>query len=61
MDINATLTEIRELLAQHDVHGDTDVARLVELVTALDGWLSTGGFLPSPWNARLFTVTRHDG
>lgn len=55
MDPNATLQELIELAEQVNAtpsDGDIDWAdatRLAELVTALDGWLSTGGFLPQRW------------
>jgi hypothetical protein len=53
MDPNATLREIRELLAD-PVPADSGLwgsrlERLAELVEALDGWLSKGGFLPDGW------------
>jgi hypothetical protein len=43
MDPTATLAEIRERL-KHD-----DVARILELFTSLDEWISKGGFLPEQW------------
>lgn len=56
MDPNECLREIRELkmrlLAQDDneePHDPIDVARLLELVEALDGWITAGGFLPEAW------------
>lgn len=49
MDPDLTLTSIREELVTHHLGRDADVARLVELVEALDEWLSTGGFLPAAW------------
>lgn len=48
MDPNATLQEIRELVGNN---GGNDVGRLVELIDALDEWLTNGGFLPSDWKA----------
>jgi hypothetical protein len=48
MDPNATLTEIRALVdANHHVVMDAD--RLAELISALDEWITGGGFLPTPW------------
>lgn len=58
MDPNACLAEIRRLLDQlanlnvKDWEGENQtgkVYRLCELVEALDGWLSKGGFLPHEW------------
>jgi hypothetical protein len=58
MDPNANLKEQLELVEQlqrtmerGDTHFDPeDVARLCELVEALDGWIAGGGFLPERWN-----------
>lgn len=50
MDPDANLEEqlrlVERLLKKMDVH---DALRLVELVEALDGWISNGGFLPKRW------------
>lgn len=56
MDPNANLEEIRELcsvigemqspLDQHIIETSD---RLVELLEAMDEWLSKGGFLPDAW------------
>lgn len=43
MDPNAALAELRDALGM----GDLDRAR--EAFAALDGWLSSGGFLPDDW------------
>lgn len=62
MDPNATLARIRELItAMHVTAGTTRVsafdayanqaAELEELVEALDGWLTNGGFLPTGWRS----------
>lgn len=73
MDPNATLTTIRQILADvdqidrdadrqdeqgaYDVAGDLRAraterrAEVVDYVTALDEWLSAGGFLPDAWTA----------
>ena len=53
MDPNTALTDIRDLIA-HTYTADGPAAedscrRLYELVEALDGWLSNGGFLPDAW------------
>lgn len=59
MDPNATLAELRRMLAdymeaseqatnQGDLN-DEAARRVAELFGALDGWLSAGGFLPNAW------------
>ncbi len=53
MDPDANLREMRRLVRkmvddEYEVDSD-DAMRLVELVQALDEWLSTGGFLPQSW------------
>lgn len=56
MDPEVNLEEQKEL-AKKLLHGERttpedfedDVARLAELVLALDEWLSKGGFLPRAW------------
>ena len=55
MDPNATLEEMRRLM--HAILNEVSTAqedfanaeRLAELVEAMDGWLSRGGFLPRSW------------
>lgn len=58
MDPTANLREqlalaARMIKAYDDPAGNgidqDDTARLAELVTALDGWIRRGGFLPEPW------------
>lgn len=52
MDPNATLAALRELVEvtnDGDPGGSARVARFAELVEALDGWLTNGGFLPEEW------------
>lgn len=54
MDPDAALAEIRDLTAGYDRFGslnDHDTARLIELVQAMDTWMSNEGFLPTDWNA----------
>jgi hypothetical protein len=57
MDPNATLARIREIIATPrnwniwDNANTTDAEELAELVTALDQWISGGGFLPCDWSA----------
>ena len=57
MDPDANLKEQRELSASilKDIFdgerpNTSDVDRLCELVQAMDGWLSNGGFLPLGWS-----------
>ncbi len=57
MDPNAALVTVREQLAafqgltDSDVYSDADwdLDALIESVSALDEWLSRGGFLPTSW------------
>jgi hypothetical protein len=52
MDPNETLKSIRDLAAEilrNDGYDRVAGDRLAEEVTALDKWLSTGGFLPDAW------------
>jgi hypothetical protein len=51
MDVNATLTELRALVARAlRTESDSDAPRIAELVQALDGWITRGGFMPDAWN-----------
>lgn len=49
MDPDATLAEIRNLIANYPTSPIEDVDRLVELFNNLDSWLSNGGFMPRGW------------
>jgi len=53
MDPNANLEEQRAIIDRMlDGKGDYtlgDTLRLAELATALDKWISGGGFLPASW------------
>lgn len=49
MDPNATLAELLTLTDEAADTGEADVARITELVYALDAWLQNGGFLPQRW------------
>jgi hypothetical protein len=52
VDPNTALAQIRDLIAKtYTDEGATldDSRRLYDLVEALDGWLSQGGFLPDAW------------
>lgn len=58
MDPNATLQEIRDLIAA--IQGepmaddiDEKASDLAELFQALDWWLSDGGFVPNAWRKKL--------
>lgn len=57
MDPNATLDDMRRLVAKYDLDGmysaDEILGALVEDIRALDGWLSGGGFFPLPWRKEL--------
>ena len=51
MDIDATLTELRELLAaagENMLTSDQNL-RVLDLFEAMDDWLSGGGYLPDAW------------
>jgi hypothetical protein len=58
MDPNAALHELRLLTNRRlrrdedsdQTNPDHDALRIAELVAALDGWLSSGGFLPDRWS-----------
>jgi hypothetical protein len=51
VDVDACLAELRALVRRsYDEHLDeADRDRVLELVDALDGWMSGGGFLPGDW------------
>jgi hypothetical protein len=53
VDPDTALTEIRDLIAKtYTADGpaaEDSCRRLYDLVEALDGWLSQGGFLPDAW------------
>lgn len=51
MDPNETLRRIRESIAMwHNGGLDTDqISELIEHVSALDLWMSKGGFRPAQW------------
>jgi hypothetical protein len=55
MDPNATLARLRHMVesvqggAYRESEAVANLDELTELVAALDGWLSRGGFLPSDW------------
>lgn len=56
MDPNATLAEIREILARPMyIHGGW---RLAVLVKALEDWLTSGGFLPDEWAPSRIVISR---
>jgi hypothetical protein len=69
MDINALLTELRQLLGKdwHPDHDKSDAAllselhekfaRAEELFQALDGWLTRGGFKPTEWHGAPSSTT----
>lgn len=52
MDPNQTLADLRELVSEADGAKALSSAtgyRFAELFDALDGWIVSGGFLPSDW------------
>lgn len=53
MDPNANLAYIRDLLEEWERNGSqlaaNDWNTLAELISALDGWMSNGGFTPTAW------------
>ena len=50
MDPDAALDTIRELCSRGSANmNGRQVHALIELVEALDDWLTTGGFLPVVW------------
>lgn len=58
MDVNVTLAAMRlACSALMSLPEDSDDYRhfasgLAELTTALDGWISSGGFLPNDWQGK---------
>lgn len=53
MDPNKTLQDLRKAIRRLNdndaVGADGDVRILLDTAEALDGWLSSGGFLPADW------------
>jgi hypothetical protein len=55
MDPNATLDELRDLIAKWQGAGsrgpwtEAQADRTIELAADLDKWISRGGFLPAEW------------
>ncbi len=56
MDPDAALEEllnladlVTSLADDGEWTGDCDILRIAELTQALDGWLTTGGFMPTRW------------
>jgi hypothetical protein len=62
MDPNVTLARIRAIRKELIEGGLSDGAiailgeELSELITALDGWISHGGFLPKAWVYSNYTI-----
>lgn len=49
MDPNANLEEIRRIIRQCTNGVQWDPERLVDLIEALDQWMTKGGFAPKDW------------
>ena len=52
MDPNANIQEqlrLAKSILQQEGANEGDALRLAELVTALDKWITGGGFLPREW------------
>jgi hypothetical protein len=55
MDPNATLAELRDLIAKwqgagsHGAWTEAQADRTIELAADLDRWISKGGFPPAAW------------
>lgn len=49
MDPNAALEELRDLAATYLDDENQDLCDFAISFTALDGWLTRGGFLPNDW------------
>src|SRR5947199_7906771 len=57
MDPNHTLTHIRKTIAESTTAADCGNSHtVVELIEALDQWLSQGGFLPDDWQRNATAV-----
>ncbi|CAB4131449.1 hypothetical protein UFOVP276_204 [uncultured Caudovirales phage] len=62
MDPNETLNQLREsvkdwyanTLPVNSVEAIAELGRVIELVQAMDDWLSKGGFLPNDWGLSAF-------
>lgn len=61
MDVNATLTLLRELVVDQR-HADSDAQaaafgwQAAELFSNLDEWLLQGGYLPRDWESSVTTT-----
>jgi hypothetical protein len=51
MDPNDCLKDMLALAKRYRECDDPQVARLCELVEAIDGWMSRGGFPPERWSS----------
>jgi len=51
MDPNEALETIRNIVTQHygGIARISDYEEMADLIAGLDNWLSTGGFMPAPW------------
>jgi hypothetical protein len=58
MDPNANLDQIRGMVLSYRNGGkwdEPDTTEFIELVAALDDWLSNGGFVPQKWSKQWAT------
>ncbi len=57
MDPNETLSALRgftrDVLNDKYIIGDMPAEDMAELFSALDDWITRGGFLPDAWNVAL--------
>jgi len=56
MDPDAALDELRKLAADNieadrNDEGQEGIVRMSELVQAIDGWMTGGGYLPDRWSS----------
>lgn len=58
MDIEACLTELRNLSARENLDAD-DAHRLAELFNALDEYIRRSGYLPLAWQRSHNPLTAH--
>jgi hypothetical protein len=57
MDPDEALRLLRAAIGDLAVVNDEAAGEVVEHFTALDGWLSAGGFLPSAWQPKTSSAS----